>query len=314
MDLDPKALRNAFGAFATGVTIITTHADGIDTGLTANSFSSVSLDPPMILWSLDRKSRSLDIFENAEGFAVHVLASDQEALSNRFARSAPDKFETLKVGRGDWAMPLLPDCAARFECRKAFTYEGGDHVIFVGEVLRYEHTERPPLLFHGGRYKQARATWEPLDNDPPLATTLSMANRICREEAMALAAQAGICWPDVISLGVILRLGATSQEAIAGELAASCLLFDECSARRLQDAGLIDHAQAEVVATAKGRKLASDIVAAIRAKELELRVSYDGRFDSLEAELAAFLAPFEKDPNLAPVRELHRSGRSLQSE
>ena len=151
--IEPKALRNALGAFATGVTIVTTRsAEGANIGLTANSFSSVSLDPPMVLWSLAKTSGSIEAFRNAAHFAVHVLAADQDDLSGRFASKGIDKFQGLKLDLGPGDIPLLEGCTARFECRTSFQYEGGDHVIFVGEVVNLTHSERPPLIFHGGRY------------------------------------------------------------------------------------------------------------------------------------------------------------------
>ncbi len=153
---DTIAFRNALGSFATGVTIVTTRdATGQDCGLTANSFNSVSLDPPMVLWSLARSSLSMDAFRNAEYFAVHILAADQEPLSNGFAKRGADKFAGLAPDRGAGDVPLLAGCAARFECRTAYQYEGGDHVIFVGEVIAFDHDDRAPLLFHGGRYALA---------------------------------------------------------------------------------------------------------------------------------------------------------------
>ncbi len=153
---DAKAYRAALGTFATGVTVITTRAaDGSPVGLTANSFNSVSLDPPMVLWSLAKKSLSLPVFRDATHWAVHVLAADQEALSARFARSGTDKFAGLELDSGAAGIPLLAGCAARFECRTSFQYEGGDHLIFVGEVTGFERAERPPLVFHAGRYALA---------------------------------------------------------------------------------------------------------------------------------------------------------------
>jgi len=151
--IEPKALRNALGAFATGVTIVTTRsAEGANIGLTANSFSSVSLDPPMVLWSLAKTSSSIEAFRHAGHFAVHVLAADQDDLSGRFASKGIDKFAGLELERGPADIPLLAGCTARFECRTSFQYEGGDHVIFVGEVVNLTHSARPPLIFHGGRY------------------------------------------------------------------------------------------------------------------------------------------------------------------
>ena len=153
MTIEPKALRNALGAFATGVTIVTTRGPAdTDIGLTANSFSSVSLDPPMVLWSLAKTSGSIEAFRSAGHFAVHVLAANQDDLSGRFATRGIDKFAGLTLERGPGNVPLLNGCTARFECRTAFQYEGGDHVIFVGEVMNLTHSERPPLIFHGGRY------------------------------------------------------------------------------------------------------------------------------------------------------------------
>ncbi|MFI4886354.1 MAG: flavin reductase [Steroidobacterales bacterium] len=153
---DARRFRSALGAFATGVTIVTTrNAAGRDFGLTANSFNSVSLEPPMVLWSLARSARSLPAFLAATHFAVHVLAADQEELSVRFAARRADKFAGLDLERGPGELPMLRGCSARFLCRTAFRHEGGDHVIFVGEVETFDHSDRLPLLFHGGRYALA---------------------------------------------------------------------------------------------------------------------------------------------------------------
>jgi 3-hydroxy-9,10-secoandrosta-1,3,5(10)-triene-9,17-dione monooxygenase reductase component len=150
---DGRALRDAFGSFATGVTIVTTSGPGgVDIGLTANSFSSVSLDPPMVLWSLARTSLNMDAFRNSGYFAVHILSADQEALSARFASKGIDRFEGIVVDRGPGSIPMLRDCMARFTCKLAFQYEGGDHVIFVGEIVDFNHSAQKPLVFHGGRY------------------------------------------------------------------------------------------------------------------------------------------------------------------
>ena len=151
-----RQFRAALGAFATGVTIVTTrNPAGEDIGLTANSFNSVSLDPPMVLWSLARKSLSLPAFLESGYFAVHVLAAAQEDLSVTFATRGADKFAGLDVTRGAGGIPLIPGCSALFQCKTAFNYEGGDHVIFVGEVQEFEHFNHPPLVFHSGRYAVA---------------------------------------------------------------------------------------------------------------------------------------------------------------
>jgi 3-hydroxy-9,10-secoandrosta-1,3,5(10)-triene-9,17-dione monooxygenase reductase component len=154
--VDVREFRNALGAFTTGVTIVTTRdAAGRDVGLTVNSFNSVSLEPPLVLWSLARSSASLAAFVQAEYFAVHILGARQEALSNLFARKGADKFAGIELDRGQGGVPLLDGCAARFECRTAYRHEGGDHEIFVGEVLKFEHFDRPPLVFQKGGYAVA---------------------------------------------------------------------------------------------------------------------------------------------------------------
>ena len=154
--LDPKAFRAALGAFATGVTVITTQGrNGQPIGLTANSFNSVSLDPPMVLWSLAKKAYSLGDFQQASHWAVHVLAADQEAISNQFARAGEDKFAGVTLDPSEHQVPLLQGCSARFECVATHQYDGGDHIIFVGTVTRFQHQATPPLVFHAGKYALA---------------------------------------------------------------------------------------------------------------------------------------------------------------
>jgi 3-hydroxy-9,10-secoandrosta-1,3,5(10)-triene-9,17-dione monooxygenase reductase component len=168
-DTSSQQFRRALGAFATGVTIVTTRdGAGADIGLTANSFNSVSLNPPMVLWSLSRHSLSLPAFLAAEHFAVHVLAATQDDLAQRFATRGADKFASLAVERGPGDIPLLEGCAARFQCRTAYRYEGGDHVIFVGAVVAFDQSERAPLVFHAGEYAiAARKSGMAAVADPP---------------------------------------------------------------------------------------------------------------------------------------------------
>ena len=151
-----RLLRSAFGTYATGVTIITTtDANGIDVGMTANSFSSVSLEPPLLLWNLGRTATNFEAFMNADRFVVQVLAEHQRDLSNRFAQKGSDKFAGLQIKRGLGGMPMLEGCAAYFECRSYARYDAGDHVIQLGEVVAFEHTTGAlPLLYHGGDYKR----------------------------------------------------------------------------------------------------------------------------------------------------------------
>ena len=149
--------RKALGAFATGVTIVTTlDANEEPVGVTASSFNSVSLDPPLVLWSLAKKSHSRDAFCSSGHFAIHVLADTQEDLSNKFARFGADKFDGTAWSSGSLRSPLLADYAAVFECKTRHLYEGGDHLILVGEVVAFDARDRAPLLFHSGRYAVSR--------------------------------------------------------------------------------------------------------------------------------------------------------------
>jgi flavin reductase (DIM6/NTAB) family NADH-FMN oxidoreductase RutF len=150
---DTRALRHALGRFATGVTVITTACpSGKLIGLTANSFSSVSLDPPLVLWSLRRNAASLASFTGSKHFAVNVLAADQEHVSNHFAKSSTDKFVEIPHSIGLGGCPVLPGTLASFECRLESEIEGGDHVIFLGRVLRASYRDGVPLIFAGGAY------------------------------------------------------------------------------------------------------------------------------------------------------------------
>jgi flavin reductase (DIM6/NTAB) family NADH-FMN oxidoreductase RutF len=151
--IDPRDFRNALGTYATGVTIITAAgADGKPYGLTCNSFASVSLNPPLVLWSLVLYSSSLSVFQNAGHFAVNVLGTSQQALANKFAKSSEDKFAGIEWTPGVGNAPLLKDSVANFQCRAVNRYYGGDHVIFLGAVEAYAYNRDEPLLFARGGY------------------------------------------------------------------------------------------------------------------------------------------------------------------
>jgi flavin reductase (DIM6/NTAB) family NADH-FMN oxidoreductase RutF len=153
-EFNVRAFRDALGTFATGVTVVTTWAaDGTYVGLTVSSFNSVSLSPPLVLWSLGLDSASLAAFRAGSHYVVNVLAEDQIDLSRRFALTKSDKFGDLAITQGAGGAPLLPGCCAWFECRNEAQYAGGDHLIFVGRVERFSRSDRPPLLFQGGAYR-----------------------------------------------------------------------------------------------------------------------------------------------------------------
>lgn len=153
---DHRAFRDALGSFATGIAVVTACApDGEFVGLTVNSFNSVSLDPPLVLWSLDLASPNLEAFRAASHYVVNILAADQVELSQHFASRQPDKFGDLQLCLGAGGAPLLQGCCAWFECANETRHPGGDHLIFLGRVERFAHDPaRPPLLYHAGRYRQ----------------------------------------------------------------------------------------------------------------------------------------------------------------
>jgi len=146
--------RAALGAFATGVTIITARsASGDLIGFTANSFSSVSLEPPLVLWSLSRQARSMESFRTSSHYAINVLAVDQQSLAERFAKPGAERWSGVGYQNGVADAPLLDGAAATFECFNRSRYDEGDHCIFVGQVERCQHrVGASPLLFHGGRF------------------------------------------------------------------------------------------------------------------------------------------------------------------
>ena len=163
MNLPRQAATPAFGAddfrsalamFATGVTIVTAiDSTGRPIGLTANSFNSVSIEPPLVLWSLSRQAGSMPAFERGSHYAINILAADQHALAARFASHEVDRFEGVAFSAGASGAPVLDGAAAVFECFNRSRYEEGDHVIFVGEVERCARSDGTlPLIFHGGRY------------------------------------------------------------------------------------------------------------------------------------------------------------------
>jgi flavin reductase (DIM6/NTAB) family NADH-FMN oxidoreductase RutF len=146
-------LRNAFGHFATGVTIITTrNADGGPVGMTVNSFSSLSLDPPLALWSLARASVNFDVFHSATHFAVHVLGTDQSPLARQFATKDIDRFLGVTTTLCMSGVPRLNEYHACFECETHARYDGGDHSIIIGRILEVDEQAGDPLLFYRGRF------------------------------------------------------------------------------------------------------------------------------------------------------------------
>ncbi|MEN0106771.1 MAG: flavin reductase [Pseudomonas sp.] len=302
-----RALRDAFGSFATGVTIVTTAGEGgTDIGLTANSFSSVSLDPPMVLWSLARTSLNMEAFRNSGHFAVHILSAEQEALSGRFASKGIDRFAGLALDRGPDGIPMLQDCMARFACKLAYQYEGGDHVIFVGEIVDFNHSAQKPLVFHGGRYgmllpKQPTAPAESTDAFSNLSaddllyqvsnayfqtrnTVIEKleANGWTAEEYAVLSIigrEDGLCVPDIVALSEKVR-GRSISAAIVETLIERGLLHNVVAA----------DGQATVRLTSQGRLAVLELIAIRKSSEADVQGALDPSEVQLLKHLLARLA------------------------
>ena len=151
--IDSAELRRCLGSFVTGVTVITVlDDDGKPIGMTANSFNSVSLDPPLIVWSLRTNARAFPVYSKAKRFIVNILSEDQVDVSNRFAKSGPDRFDGVTTTPGIDGLPLIDGCSAYLECHTEATYPGGDHLLFLGRVERIVGSARKPLAFGAGKY------------------------------------------------------------------------------------------------------------------------------------------------------------------
>ena len=151
---DSRSFRQCLGKFATGVTVVTCcDRNGRPCGITANSFSSVSLEPPLVLWNIAKVSNSLDAYLQAGHFAINVLSDQQQDVSSHFARSDHTLFDGMEHSTSQDGVPILPGTVATFECRTHEVHDCGDHYIIVGEVTAYSAQDGDPLLFYGGRYR-----------------------------------------------------------------------------------------------------------------------------------------------------------------
>lgn len=153
--VDPVAFRNCLGLFPTGVCIVTAPGTDGPVGMTMSSFNSLSLDPPLVLFSIDRRARGLPEWEAAEAYVIHVLSQEQRALSNRFARPAENKWEGVDYEPGLCGAPILTGAAAVMQCVPHALHDGGDHVLFIARVRDFKvHRDRKPLVFCKGQYSE----------------------------------------------------------------------------------------------------------------------------------------------------------------
>lgn len=311
---DPQAFRAALGTFTTGVTIITTRAaDGEPIGITANSFNSVSLNPPLVLWSLAKNARSREAFANAKHWNVHVLSAAQEALSGRFARQGEDKFSGLELDEGISKAPLLNGCTARFQCRTAFSYDGGDHIIFVGEVLAYDRSELPPLVFQSGQY--ALAARKPreevrLGSTPPpecsytedlLGYLLGRAHYQMLHALRQLLSTQALDERSFFILSVLSIRDGLSLQEINGFISYTGMLADETSMSALESQRLVaieqDEERTRYVLTADGREASLRQIALAKAVEEDVAAKL-GTGDTMALKLLLKRLIASSDPGM----------------
>ena len=273
--IDAKALRRCLGSFATGVAVITTRHDDRDVGITVNSFTSLSLDPPLVLWCLAHTSRTYAVFTEAEQFIVNILAVDQVAVSNRFAFRSDEAFpDDVPFRRALGDIPLLEGTSASFQCRRADLLDGGDHSIVVGEVVAFAGSDRPGLVYHRGQYavtdahpSVAAQSRDSLDQGF-LATTVrpALEDITHRFEAFFDEAlrEAGISSRESQVLGLLLTEGALSGEDIANQtLVSGSFLGDTLES--LSDKALVVLEGNTFRLTPDGRALAADWLERLRA-------------------------------------------------
>jgi 3-hydroxy-9,10-secoandrosta-1,3,5(10)-triene-9,17-dione monooxygenase reductase component len=283
--VDPLSFRRTLGQFPTGVAVVTAAHGGHAIGMTANSFSSVSLDPPLVLWSVARSAPSHDAFVAADAFAIHLLAADHRDLALRFGTSGADKFAGLVHAPGTTGAPLIEGLAPIFECRAWARYGGGDHTILVGEVVRMVERNHDPLLFHSGELRriEAVATRRPA---PPLASNsfarnylaylLARASFIVSSEFHATLGQWDLSVPEWRVLACLMDVEGLS----VGELAAMALMKQPRLTKvldRMERGGLLkrrstagDRRRVTLHLTARGRARVKPVLVAAKAHEAEV--------------------------------------------
>ena len=298
-----KDFRNALGQFATGVTIVTaTDTNGAPVGVTASSFNSVSLDPPLVLWSLARTSRSMAAFETAGGFNVHVLASHQTDLSNHFARSTADKFNDLPYSQCQNGFPVLPEFAALYRCETQYQYDGGDHVIFVGRVVDFQTNDLPVLVFHAGRYAgtQLKASdthtakagqpnaWEFTEDF--LLHLVSRAHFISSAPNRHRCAEEGLSETAFFCLSLLSMSGELSEEEASLRLTRTGHLIEPDMYDQLRDKGWILGDSTAIRLSDSGRALFIDLIAHHKALEEHLSKQFtEDEWDAAHAFLKKFI-------------------------
>lgn len=310
-EIDPRQFRSALGSFTTGVTIVTTRdASGRDIGLTVNSFNSVSLDPPLVLWSLAKNSRSLEAFANAEYFAVHILAAEQEKLSAQFASNTGDKFAGVDLVRGHGEIPLLPDCTARFECKTTYRYEGGDHEIFVGEVVVFESFDRAPLVFQKGGYaiavkKPKQAKEQEMSEDATfrkdfLSHLLGVANAFMSRSVREAVRERNMLEDEYYLLAMLGMEDGRTREQLDAVMRLTGRRMGPDLVEKLLSKSLVQESEGGIFLTEAGRRLMIEFMAVAKSVE-------DQALNGIEHSEAQFMKQILR----RIIRNLHTDSKNI---
>lgn len=273
--IDTKALRRCLGSFATGVAVITTRHEDRDWGVTVNSFTSLSLDPPLVLWCLARSSRTYRAFTSADHFVVNVLAVDQVAVSNRFAFRSNQEFPNdISIRRAIGGVPVVEGVCSHFQCRSANVLDGGDHVIIVGEVVDFAGSGREGLVYRAGQYAVADAhpTVVAQSRDRLGAGFLDSTVRPALEDITRRfesffdeeLRESGITSKESQILGLLLSSGPLTSEAIANQtLVSGSFLQETLESLRSKELIALDRSLHHL--TESGRLLAASVAERLRA-------------------------------------------------
>ena len=288
-EFDVKDFRRALGQFPTGVTIITTRDEkGEPIGVTASSFNSVSVSPALVLWSVDKNAFSASIMENAEHFAVNVLSKSQVEMSNRFAGRGEDKFAGIEYSDDPHGSPLFNDCSAQFECKTWNVYDGGDHLIIVGEVLDYRHNEsQSPLVFACGSYavsmqhpSSVASDTLKVPGDGLLGDYMLYLLRIAYTKCSAklypeLMAKHGVAPEEWRTLTLLADAGEAELVHLGKMIGQPEGVF-KATAERMQDKGLIKIiSEAQVQLTEEGRVMTNTLFSIAQSQEKVLLEGLD---------------------------------------
>ena len=228
----------------------------------------------MVLWSLGKSSLSMPHFRAADYFAVHILSREQEELSGRFAKRGADKFAGLTPARGPDGIPLLDDCSARFVCRTAYQYEGGDHIIFVGEVVDFDHWHRAPLLFHKGQYGQlAKAADDtPVETggryaDASLSYLLRLASHALLQPLKNELTSRQMEISQYYLLALLAKIGPTKQQEVLAMMTSGDVFPSDEDIEQLLSRGLLEKVDATLSLSPEGKHLHMELAAFYKATE-----------------------------------------------